>query len=120
MPRWCTTSSGCPDASGFLFTKRYVNYEIYTDIFEYSFATRDITQLTSLLDDSARGLSISPDGQQVVFERIADVYDTTSSLWIMNVDGSGLHKLADDAGRPAWGMAPPPLLPRAYIPMVTQ
>ncbi len=50
----------------------------------------------------------------------ADVYDTTSSLWIMNVDGSGLHKLADDAGRPAWGMAPAPLTPRAYIPMVVK
>jgi len=92
-----------PDASGFLFTKHYVDLEIYSNIFEYNFKTGKITQLTSLPDDSARGLSISPDGQQVVFERVADVNDSTSSLWIMKRDGSGLRKLADDAGRPAWG-----------------
>jgi hypothetical protein len=28
--------------------------------------------------------------------------DSTSNLWITNRGGSGLHKLADDAGRPAW------------------
>ncbi len=106
------------DASGFLFTKRYVPLEIYTDIFEYNFATTEVTQLTDLLDDSARELSVSPDGQQVVFERVADIYDTTSSLWIVNIDGSGLHKLADDAGRPAWGVTAPPLTPRVYIPVV--
>jgi hypothetical protein len=98
-----------PDGSGFLFAKRYVPLEIYSDIFEYSFATQEITQLTSLADDSARGLSISPNGQYIVFERVADVHDSTSSLWIINRDGSGLHKLADDAGRPAWGqLALPP------------
>ena len=41
-------------------------------------------------------------------------------LWIMNRDGSGLYKLADDAGRPAWGQVPRPLTPRAYLPMVVQ
>jgi TolB protein len=105
-----------PDGSGFLFTLRYVDLEIYSDIFEYNFTT-GITQLTYLPDNSARGLSISPDGQYIVFERVADP-DTTSSLWIVNRDGSDLHKLADDAGRPAWGQTPPPLTPRAYVPMV--
>ena len=100
-----------PDGSGFLFSENYVNFEIYTDIFEYNFTTQEITQLTpSLLDESgaggARGLSISPDGQQIVFERAVYPFDTPSSLWIMNRDGSGLHKLADDAGRPAWGQTP--------------
>jgi Tol biopolymer transport system component len=100
-----------PDASGFLFTKRYVPLEIYTDIFEYNFATEEIRQLTSLGDDSARGLSISPNGQQVVFERVADDSDSTSSLWIVNRDGNGLHKVADDAGRPAWGQPARPPTP---------
>ena len=63
-----------PDASGFLFTKFYVDFDFYADIFEYNFTTRGITKLTpSLRDDSgdggARGLSISPDGKQIVFER---------------------------------------------------
>jgi len=105
-----------PDGSGFLFCKRYVQLEIYANIFEYNLATQEVTQLTHLTDDSARGLSISPDGQHIVFERVADVHDSTSSLWIVRRDGSGLRKLADDAGRPAWGRVPPSPAPRAYLP----
>jgi len=109
-----------PDASGFLFSKRYVNLEIYSDIFEYNLTTKKITKLTpSLRDEStyggARGLSISPDGQQIVFERAVYPFDTSSSVWIINRNGSNLHKLADDAGRPAWGRNPPPLTPAAYL-----
>ena len=49
-------------------------------------------------------MTVSPDGQHIVFERTTDpVFDPTSSLWIMNRDGTGLHMLIDDAGRPAWG-----------------
>ncbi len=123
-----------PDASGFLFTKRTIDLGTFTNIFEYNFATQKITQLTSLPDDeSARGISISPDGQQIVFERVMDAWDPTSSLWIVNRDGSGLHKLADDAGRPAWGQVPtsdpPTVTPtatatriagaaRAYLPLL--
>jgi hypothetical protein len=33
---------------------------------EYNFMTNEITQLTSLTDDSVRGLSLSPDGQYIV------------------------------------------------------
>jgi hypothetical protein len=114
-----------PDGSGFLFSDRWVPLDICSDIFEYSFATQSITQLTpSLRDESsdggARGLSISPDGQQIVFERAVYPFDTPSSLWIVNRDGSGLHKLADDAGRPAWGQLPPPPTPRAYLPMLVR
>ena len=93
-----------PDASGFLFSQMYVPLNIRTDLFEYSFATKKIRQLTDLTDDSARGLSISPDGRQVIFEREESA--ARSSLWIMNRDGSGLRKFADDAGRPAWGQLP--------------
>jgi Tol biopolymer transport system component len=99
--------------------------DICSDIFEYNFATQEISQLTpSLWDESsvggARGLSISPDGQQIVFERAVYPNDPTSSLWIMNRDGSGLHKLADDAGRPAWGRTPPPLDKHVYLPLVVK
>jgi hypothetical protein len=102
-----------PDGSGFLFSMRWVPLEICSDIWEYNFTTQQITRLTpSLWDESsdggARALSISPDGQQIVFERAVYPYDTSSSLWIINRDGSGLHKLAGDAGRPAWGRVPAP------------
>lgn len=93
-----------PDASGFLFTLEYVPLNIRTDVFEYSFAAKQIRQLTDLKDDSARGLGISPDGRDVVFER--EEAEAKGSLWIMNRDGSRLRRLADDAGRPAWGRLP--------------
>jgi TolB protein len=112
-----------PDGSGFLFSLRWVPMSICSDIYEYNFATQEITQLTPTLwdessDGGARGLSISPDGQQIAFERAVYPSDTNGSLWIMNRDGSGLHKLADDAGRPAWGQVPPPLAFHVYVPLV--
>jgi Tol biopolymer transport system component len=114
-----------PDGSGFLFSARWVPLDICSDIFEYTFSPPSITRLTpSLRDESsdggARGLSISPDGQQIVFERAVYLSDTPSSLWIMNRDGLNMHKLADDAGRPAWGRIPPPLTPGAYLPLVVR
>ena len=108
-----------PDGSGFLFTKRYTDLGTYTDIFEYNFATEQTTQLTWLPDDQgAHGLTISPSGEYIAFEWVTSPYDSTTSLWIINRDGSGLHKLADDAGRPAWGRNPPPLTPAAYLPTI--
>ena len=102
-------------------TKRYIDLGTFTGIFEYNFATQQITRLMHLADDqNLRGFSISPDGQQIVFEWVTEVWDPTSSLWIVNRDGSGLHKLADDAGRPAWGQVPPPPTPSAYLPMVVR
>ena len=100
-----------PDGSGFLFSLFYPGMGFFSDIFEYNFATQTITQLTPTLNDEsedggARALSISPDGGQIVFERAVYPLDTASSLWIINRDGSGLHKLVDDGGRPAWGRTP--------------
>ena len=100
-----------PDGSGFLFSLFYAELGYFSDIYEYDFATQAITQVTPTLNDEseyggARGLSISPDGQQIVFERAVYMSDAPSSLWIMNIDGTDLHKLLDDAGSPAWGPTP--------------
>jgi Tol biopolymer transport system component len=93
-----------PDASGFLYTKKYVYLGIWTNIFEYSFATGKSTQITHLPDDNeARAFSLSPDGKQIVFEWTTEPWDPTSDLYIINRDGTGLRKLVGDAGRPAWG-----------------
>lgn len=52
-------------------------------------------------------MTVSPDGQYILFERTTDpVFDPTGSLWIVNRDGTGLHKLLDDAGQHAWGSTP--------------
>ena len=112
-----------PDGSGFLFSLGYMSgwdpvytcaghdYHSCSNIFEYDLATHRITQRTDIDDKSVNRMAVSPDGQHIVFERTTDpVFDPTSSLWIINRDGTGLHKLLDDAGRPAWGKvaAPPP------------
>ena len=113
-----------PDASGFLFTVQYSSWDpigTFSNIFEYNFAAQEITRLTDLPNhDFAIGLSISPDGQQIVFERAPWPDFTPVSLWIINRDGSGLRKLADDAGGPAWGQTPAPLTPRVYLPIVVR
>jgi len=112
-----------PDGSGFIFTWFHVELGYYSDIIEYNFQTQEFTLLTDSLnaetgDGGARLLSISPDGQQIVFERALYPLDTSNSLWIMNRDGSDLHKLADDAGIPAWGQTPAPLTSRLYLPLL--
>jgi hypothetical protein len=110
-----------PDASGFLFTAKYWDNDIFgfvTNIFEYHFNPLALTQLTHLGDDRARAFSISPDGRQIVFEREADESHPTSSLWIVNRNGSNLHLLVDDAGRPAWGRTPAPLDKHIYLPLL--
>jgi Tol biopolymer transport system component len=111
-----------PDGSGFLFSQFYVGLGYFTNIFRYDFATRDISQLTDLPKDVdyVHGLSISPDGQQVVFERVVDELDSDSSVWLMNIDGSNLHKLVDNAARPAWGRTPAPLEPGTYLPVLVR
>ena len=100
-----------PDGSGFLFSMAHTEMGHFSDIYEYNFATQEITQLTPTLNDEseyggARGISISPDGQQIVFERAVYLSDAPSSLWIMNIDGTDLHMLLYDAGSPAWGPTP--------------
>jgi len=115
-----------PDASGFLFSVTYINLGTFTNIFRYDFGDPPtVTRVTTLPDDQgARAFSISPDGQEVVFEWVPDIFlDQTSSLWIINSDGSGAPRwLANDAGRPAWGPGatpgPAPLDKRVYLPLV--
>jgi TolB protein len=114
-----------PDASGFLFSMQYSSWDpigTFANIFEYDFATQEITRLTDLPNhDFALGLSISPDGQQIVFERAPFPDYSPVSLWIVDrVPFAVPRKLADDAGGPAWGPVPPPLTPRAYLPLVVR
>jgi hypothetical protein len=110
-----------PDGSGFLFIESYVYVNLddpdaacmglCSDVFSYNLATGTVTQVTRLAagheDDTARDLSISPDGQYVAIQRIVeDPYDplnSSSSIWVVGVDGSGLRQLVSDGWGVAWG-----------------
>jgi hypothetical protein len=116
-----------PDGSGFLLITTYIMVEpddpdapcmgTCSDVFAYDFQTATLTQVTRFHDDTARGLSLSPDGQQMVVQRIAgDVVHPTSSLWVVGLDGTNLHLLVDNAWAAAWGPTPPSLK-EVYLPL---
>jgi hypothetical protein len=104
-----------PDGSGFLFVLWYTGwldpngytcpgtYENCRNIFKYDLATGQVTQLTNFSDKLTQLVSVSSDGQSIIFERWTDPdLDVGSDLWIMNGDGSNPHLFLQDAARPAW------------------
>lgn len=108
--------SWLPDASGFVYAvmERVFDpeYVVSANIFLYTFSTKQVTRVTNLEGEFAGQLSVSPDSQQIVFERSQkeDPYGDAekTDLWIVNRDGSGLRLLKTDAFAPAWspGTAP--------------
>jgi Tol biopolymer transport system component len=108
-----------PDGSGFVYTR--IEYDEYiqpisANVYLYRFATQTATQVTQFDDEYAGMLNVSPDGQQIVFERGSglDEFNTEvvdPDLWIINQDGTGLHLLVEDGRGPAWSpqpVEPPP------------
>jgi TolB protein len=104
-----------PDGSGFLFSRIEVDDLVQAqsaNVYRYDFASRQTTRVTNLTDEYAGKLSVSPDGQQVVFERGAalgylqlEVVDP--ELWVIKRDGSGLRRLVENGRAPAWGIDAP-------------
>ncbi|HYN89984.1 MAG TPA: hypothetical protein VER55_15730, partial [Ardenticatenaceae bacterium] len=94
-----------PEGEGFLFvrTTKFVNTSfVEANLFEYNFATGEISQLSNLTDEFVRSFSVSPDGESIVFERAATLESPDSDLWIMNRDGSGLRLLVERGRAPNW------------------
>lgn len=91
-----------PDESGFLFSVTSGQFgPEYSNIYEFNFAANELTALTNFDDEFAGGISLSPDGQQIVFERARNPNDMPE-LWIMNRDGSGMRSLGINGHAPAW------------------
>jgi hypothetical protein len=68
---------------------------------EYNLTTGAVTQFTHFANEEyACNLTISPNGQQVVFELTRE-FDGPSDLWIMERDGSDLLLLVANAAHPA-------------------
>jgi hypothetical protein len=112
-----------PDGSGFVYAvEEYENYEVArANIFEYTFASKQIKRLTNFDNQYAGQLSVSPDGKQLVFDRSTAKDGTgTTDVWIMNRDGSGQRLLANNGYAPVWSprSLPPPPSERVYLPFI--
>jgi hypothetical protein len=120
---WLVDLKWLPDGSGFLYSvmefseTRYVRSNIH----EYLFATKQTRQITDFDDEFAYNFSISPDGQQIVFER-TPTQEGQTDLWMMQRDGSDLRLLATRAARPSWSRRAPQLAPsfKLYAPSVVR
>jgi hypothetical protein len=104
-----------PDASGFLYS--YATSILDSaNIYHYSFATNTSNPLTNFNDTFTRNLSLSPDGQQIVFE-LAPAWDSTmSDPWLMQADGSNAHLFISNGHAPAWSGQTPQIPYRIYLP----
>jgi len=82
-----------PDGSGFIFAITGGAFgQENSNIYEYNFADVTLTPITDFADDYAGALSVSPTGQEIVFEFVRQIGDP-SELWIVRRDGSGLRSL---------------------------
>lgn len=114
-----------PDGSGFLFTATDF-YLDYANLFEYTFATGDVTPLTAFDDEFAAAFTVAPDGQTIVFERMdvllpGPTEDPPIDLWMMARDGSNLHLFVANAATPDWSLSQPlQLSERLYLPTVVR
>lgn len=99
-----------PDGSGFVYAVTegdYFGEDRGANLFVYDFASRQTARVTSFSGEFAGPLSVSPDGQQIVFERAAEMvefgYDLVNpDLWVVNRDGGGLRLLVENGRVPAW------------------
>lgn len=116
-----------PDGSGFLYSyNELVNWVDKADLFVYSFATGQSTRLTNVPSGFIRRITVSPDGQKIVYEYQTTGYWTdenpATDLWIMNRNGSQAALFVENARAPVWSKvdAPEPLVfnHHVFMPMV--
>jgi WD40-like Beta Propeller Repeat len=116
-----------PDGTGFVYS--VVETEFYepvsANLFLYTFGSGQATRITNFDGSYAGDLSVSPDGQQIAFERSASLGGLESGatdLWLVDRDGSGLQLLVENAGVPAWGpeslLPPPPGENMIFLPLL--
>ena len=99
-----------PDGSGFVYAVTegdYFGEDRGANLFVYDFASRQTTRVTSFSGEFAGPLSVSPDGQQIVFERAAEMQELSYALvdpelWVVGRGGSGLRRVTANGASPAW------------------
>jgi TolB protein len=105
-----------PDGTGFLFALAEWNEGRWasSNLYEYTFATQQLRQITSFDNQLAGTFSISPDGQWVVFERAPNT-EAFADLWLIRRNGSDMQLLATKAGRPSWSRRAPQAAPNFQV-----
>lgn len=105
-----------PDGSGFLLAKHDALLERGLNLYEYHFADKTLTKITEFTgeNEGVRSFSISPDGQFVAFEYVANSDDKIGDVWIMQRDGADKRLLVADAASPHWSVQQPPQPPVAH------
>jgi TolB protein len=90
------------DQSGFLFAVTGGQYgPDYSNIYEFNFASNELTAITNFDDTFAGGFTLSPDEQQIIFE-YAQKIGVVPELWSMNRDGSNMQSLGITGESPDW------------------
>src|SRR5262249_14183065 len=84
-----------------------IAFEAYSDgnsdIFVMNADGSDQVNLTHSKDQQEHYPQVSPDGSKICFTvDVGEGRDAVRSLWVMNVDGSGRTKIADNAREPFW------------------
>jgi len=98
-----------PDGSGFYYSVTegdYYGEDRSANIFYYGFATATPLRVTSLVGDFVGPLSVSSDGESIVFERAGALVDFSDDLldpdlWLLDAQGA-MTLLVADARAPAW------------------
>ena len=89
-----------PDGSGFLFS---LSTGSAANLYKYTFATKEATQLTHFENEFIRSFSISPDGESVVLERAGQFRGGNADLWVMQLNGRDMRLLVKNGSGPSWG-----------------
>ena len=91
-----------PDESGFVLAVTGGAFgQENSNIYHYDFAASSLTPLTSFADDFAGGVSVSPNGRELVFE-YADAIGDPVQLWLIDIDGSNMRPLGVQGESPDW------------------
>ncbi|HYE54293.1 MAG TPA: hypothetical protein VD996_05595, partial [Chitinophagaceae bacterium] len=118
-----------PDGSGFLYAKESLRSALESDasgtmsvkkhagtaVYRYQFSTKKSMLIKYLEGNAIQSLSISPDGQWIVFETGKSLEEKSNELlsgkkavvpdlWVMRLDGSQPRLLVKNGSGPAWGV----------------
>lgn len=115
-----------PDGSGFLFSATTGVIDDEGHLYRYDFDTQEVTDLIGSTDGFVRRLSVSPDGQRVVFEfqTAAEWTDLNApiDLWLMDLNTLELELLVENGRSPAWSQqeVPEPVRfnHRLFLPLI--